>query len=203
MRKLIVIFLCCFFQTTLATVAGDIGTVFDSLGYDGNVTGTSAYQGQEAGYYSGGSMYLRGGVKNVPLAHLDLPSFSSGCNGIDLFTGGFSFISGKGLVKLGKRIMSSTANYGGEYAVELALNTISPMISKAKTKLEKIAQFANNANVNSCQIAQTLAGGLFPKLEASHAQICETLGTENNDFADWAKARQECGTGGLSISVQN
>ena len=179
-------------SASFATVSGNMGDFFDKLGFDGNVTSTSAYQGQQAGYYSGGSLYLRKSVKNAQLVHLDIPSYRIGCGGIDLYKGGFSFINGKGLIDLGKSIMSGAATY----FVELALQTVDPQIQAVKQQLQSVAQFANNANVNSCQLGQSIAGGLWPRLKATHDNICQMLGTEKNIFSDWAEARQKCGTGG-------
>src|SRR3990170_5400943 len=48
----------------LADVSGDLSEFFTTLGYDNNVTPGTAYQGQAAGYYSGGSVFLRDRVKN-------------------------------------------------------------------------------------------------------------------------------------------
>ena len=185
-----VLYLIC--TATYATVAGDIGNTFNALGFKGNVTHASAYQGQQAGYYSGGSLYFRNQVKNLQIVHLDVPSISGGCNGIDVYTGGFSFINSDGLVTLAKQtIASAKAQF-----FFLALKTVAPMVETVTSKLQTAAQVANNMNLNSCQLGQTLAGGLWPKLKATSAQICQTIGTEKNIFSDWAASRQGCGTGG-------
>jgi len=63
------------------------------MGMVSNTTGAQAYQGQQAGYYSGGSLYARNTVRNVQLVGIDLPSYRSGCGGIDLYAGGFSFVN--------------------------------------------------------------------------------------------------------------
>ncbi|EEG5674887.1 conjugal transfer protein TraH, partial [Salmonella enterica] len=42
-----------------ADVNGDLNGFFGSLGYSGNVSQAQAWQGQAAGYFSGGSVYLR------------------------------------------------------------------------------------------------------------------------------------------------
>lgn len=57
-----------------ADVNGDLNGFFGSLGYSGNVSQAQAWQGQAAGYYSGGSVYLRNPVKNVQLISMQLPS---------------------------------------------------------------------------------------------------------------------------------
>jgi conjugative transfer pilus assembly protein TraH len=77
-----------------ADVNGDLNGFFGSLGYSGNVTQAQAWQGQAAGYFTGGSVYLRNPVKNVQLISMQVPSLNSGCGGIDAYLGAFSMISG-------------------------------------------------------------------------------------------------------------
>ncbi|MCD8573853.1 MAG: conjugal transfer protein TraH [Gammaproteobacteria bacterium] len=74
-----------------ANISSDLNSYFDDLGFDSNVSAPSAYQGQSAGFYTGGSIYARNTVRDIQMMHMDLPSYRAGCGGIDLFTGGFFF----------------------------------------------------------------------------------------------------------------
>ena len=114
-----IVFLCaCFLSsTTFANIDHDLNSFYKELGYQSNVTEPLAFQDQSAGYYTGGSLFLRNQVKNYQLVSVELPSFSGGCSGIDVFLGGFSMISGANLMKMMKNIMSSA----GAYAFDLAL----------------------------------------------------------------------------------
>jgi conjugative transfer pilus assembly protein TraH len=179
-------------SSAYADVNGDLGNFFNSLGYDGNITQSHAYQGQEAGYYSGGSMFLRNQIRDVQVMHVDLPSFSGGCAGIDAYLGGFSFINSDQIVALTKKIMSNATGY----MFDLALETTVPELKSVKDYIQKISNEINNLNVNSCNAAQDLVGGMWPKTQASQQQVCKDVGTQNNKFADWAAARQGCGVGG-------
>lgn len=171
-----------------ANVSGDMGHFFSSLGYDGNVTKAHAYQGQAAGYYSSGSVYLRNQSQNLQLLHIDTPSFQAGCGGIDLIGGGFSFVNSKEMVQFMKNVMNSAKGY----ALNLALETVTPEIAHAMQYIQSIAQKINNNNLNSCDLAEDLVGGVWPHVRASQQQICQDIGTQNNDFSDWAAARQGC-----------
>lgn len=64
-----------------ADVNSDLNGFFGSLGYSGNVTQAQAWQGQAAGYFTGGSVYLRNPVKNVQLISMQVPSLNAGCGG--------------------------------------------------------------------------------------------------------------------------
>ena len=85
--------------SAFASVNSDLNNFFNDLGFSDNTTAPNAYAGQEAGYYSGGSLFARDSVRDVQIAQVQLPSFRSGCGGIDLFTGGFSFIDSKQLLE--------------------------------------------------------------------------------------------------------
>jgi conjugative transfer pilus assembly protein TraH len=175
-----------------ANVDGDLNHFFTHLGYQVNTTSAGAYHDQAAGYYTGGSLFLRNQVKDYQLASIELPSFSGGCSGIDSFLGSFSVISTTQLTAMMKNIMSA----GGSYAFDLALTTAVPQIKTVKDYIQKYVTDINNANINSCNTAEDLVGGMWPKTQSSQQQICRDLGSRNGTFSDWAAARQGCGTGG-------
>lgn len=50
-------------------------------------------------------------------------------------------------------------------------------------------------NISTCQAAQSIVGGLWPKTQAASSQICQDLGTKHDVFSDWAASRQGCGVG--------
>ena len=115
-----------------------------------NTTGPTAFQGQASGHWTLGNLYLRSPVRSEQIATVSLPSFRSGCGGIDAFAGAFSFIDSDQLVAFARAIAQNAAGF----AFELALETISPVIAETMSKLRALAQWANNRNVNSCETAQ-------------------------------------------------
>ncbi|MEN4892599.1 conjugal transfer pilus assembly protein TraH [Erwinia billingiae] len=181
----------------LADVQGDLNGFFGSLGYDGNVSKAQAWQGQAAGYMTGGSVYLRNPVKQVQLISMQVPSLNAGCGGIDAYLGSFSFINGAELQRFVKQIMSNAAGY----AFDLALQTMVPELKQAKDFLQKLASDVNSANMSSCQAAQGIIGGLWPVSQVSNQKICQDIAGESNLFSDWAASRQGCTVGGQGDSV--
>lgn len=177
-----------FAEAAEESVGGDLQNFFSSLGYASNATNASSYQTQEAGYYDGGSLFLRNQVKNLQLVHLDMPSYRAGCGGINLFAGGFSYIKSSELVEFFQKVLSSA----GGYAFNLAMETSVPQLAHVMQYMQSIAERINSANMNSCEMAENLVGGAWPKNRLSQEKICEDLGTHNGKFADWAEARQEC-----------
>lgn len=181
----------------LADVQGDLNGFFGSLGYDGNVSKAQAWQGQAAGYMTGGSVYLRNPVKQVQLISMQVPSLNAGCGGIDAYLGAFSFINGAELQRFVKQIMSNAAGY----AFDLALQTMVPELKQAKDFLQKLASDVNSVNMSSCQAAQGIIGGLWPVSQVSNQKICQDIAGESNLFSDWAASRQGCTVGGQGDSV--
>ncbi|MEM2160763.1 MAG: conjugal transfer protein TraH, partial [Candidatus Nitrosotenuis sp.] len=146
--------LICIFQSVWADINNDLTNFFDNLGFSNNVTGTNAYQGQQAGYYTGGSLYARNSVRDVQIAQIDLPSFRSGCGGIDLYTGGFSFVNSQELINTMQNIMNNAVGY----SFNLALESATPEIANSMKYFNTLASQVNQFNINSCETAAGLVG---------------------------------------------
>jgi conjugative transfer pilus assembly protein TraH len=174
-----------------ASVGSDMQTFFDDAGVRANVTGPSAFQGQSAGYYSGGNVWTRFPQKSIQPFNLQLPHARAGCGGIDLFAGSFSFINTAELVAM----LKATANNAIGFAFQLAIDAISPQISGVIKDMSQKVQQLNQMNISSCETAQGLVGGLWPKMETTRSTICEAVGNNQGLFSDWAASRQGCNNG--------
>jgi len=185
--------------TAYASVNEDLNHFFDSLGYNSNTTGPGAYEGQTAGFYTGGSLFARNAVRNTQVASLQLPSYRAGCGGIDLFTGGFSFINSDNLVNM----MENIGNNAVSFAFLLALESMAPVVESTTVILQDWAQKINASNVNSCEAAASLVGGMWPKTDMSQKHICEAISSSGGLFSDWTAARHGCGTNGNRTEILN
>ena len=175
-----------------ADVGSDMEQLFQSLGGGANYTKGGVYQTQSGGYYTGGSLYARLPTRNHQLMNLQPPSIKAGRGGIDLFAGSFSFINAQQLIKAMRGIMGNAVGY----SFNLALQTFVPQVYNTMQKLNDIAREINNININSCETASQLVGGLWAKSDEENKQLCQAMGTSNGKFGDWARAKQECGVGG-------
>ncbi len=173
-----------------ANVASDMNHFFNGIGYASNATKPAAFQSQAAGFYGGGSLFVRNRVSRYQLVELDLPSYRAGCNGIDLFTGSMSFLGHKKLVDLGKQVMTSS----GAYAVDVMLATTVPELKQVRDYLQTLEQKVNQMNVNSCEMAQNFVGGVFPKTAASQQKICKDQAAMGRSgvVSDYVSARMDC-----------
>jgi conjugative transfer pilus assembly protein TraH len=180
-------------------VGQDLTRFFNKLGGAANVSNPGAYKDQTAGYYTGGNLFARTQVHTSQLATIQMPDYRAGCGGIDMFMGAFSHISSENLIQALKAIGSNV----GSYALLLAIETMSPQIKNILTELNDLAQKINQSNINSCEIAATTLGAVWPKSDAAQGQLCKMIGSDHKygGFSDYAAARQGCGADGKREGV--
>lgn len=184
-------------DTASADVGSQMLSFVNGLGGSANVTGPTAYQGQAGGYYTGGSVWIRTKDEQLTLGSLQLPSAKAGCGGIDLFTGGFSFINSDQLVAAGKAV----ANGALMFVFQMALKAISSLIDSTLTdQLQKLQQKIADSK-SACQTGMNMAAGLAGEMGARNTQFCSMVGNSQGFFSDWAASEQGCGTGGQQSST--
>lgn len=186
MRKFL--FLLLFPIVTFADLNKQLNNFFDEIGASANVSSADIYNGQKAGYATGGGVTIRNRVINSKVASINLPKFDAGCGGIDLFAGGFSFINEEQLVNALKGIGSSAVGY----AFLLGLETVSPQVANTIKQLQTWSNNVNNMNINSCEMASSMVGSIWPKNTLASQQICRSVGGTSGKFSDWASARHKC-----------
>ncbi len=195
-KKILTVFLLSCMSIAQADVNSDLDHYFDNLGMMSNTTAPHAYMGQQAGYYSGGSLYARSSVRNVQLVDIELPSFRSGCGGIDAFAGGISFVKSSEIVSLARNVMNNAAGY----AFTLTMEQVTPQLANAMKYIQDMANKANQLNINSCETAEGLVGGLWPRTRAAQQKVCQDMGSNNGMFKDYAEARQGCTSDDLNYN---
>jgi conjugative transfer pilus assembly protein TraH len=180
-------------STVASPVAANVGDsmdrFMDDMGAAANVTGPTAFEGQSAGYYSLGNVWTRFPQKTTNVANLQLPRARAGCGGIDIFAGSFSFINASEMVAL----LKAVANNAVGFAFSLAIDTVCPECNKIMQEFSQKAQLMNNLSINSCEMAQGLVGGLWPKGDLADKAICEAIGNSEGIFTDYAAAKQRRG----------
>lgn len=182
-----------------AGIQSDLNSFFDSMGLNSNVTPPGAYDGQTAGYYTGGNLFARAPVRNYNLMTVQMPSARAGCGGIDLFAGGFSFINSDQLVAMMKNIGSNAVGL----SFQVALSTISPKLSGLLQDMQNMANDINSASINSCEAAANVLSGVLPQSDAANKVLCQNMGSSTGMFSDYSQARDRCGPGGQRTSTLN
>jgi len=172
-------------------IGEDLTHYFNSLNMGSNITQPHAYQGQRAGFYTGGSLYARSSVRTLQFMRVNWPKVSAGCGGIDMTFGGFSHIKGKEFVDFTKNVLNNSQGL----AFQLALEQATPLLGNVATKLGNVSTWINQGGLNSCQISESGVLGLWPKTRQAQQHACQNIGQAKNIFSDWAEARQGCGKG--------
>ncbi len=160
----------------------------DEIAESSNYNGADIYQGQKAGYVTGGSFTLRSNSVNIQPLTVSLPRYEAGCGGIDLYAGGFSFINDEQLIQALKSVGSASAGY----AFLLALETVSPQMSSAIKQMQTWANDINMANIGSCELAAHAVGSVWPKNDIASRHICQTIGTSSLLSTDFVSSRHDC-----------
>ncbi|MBQ0399350.1 F-type conjugal transfer protein TraH [Providencia rettgeri] len=202
MRKGFIAVMCsALFSHTVAVanVNSDMNNFFNKLGFEGNATDARAWQGQAAGYATGGNLFIRNQVKQLQIASFTPPSLNAGCGGIDAYLGSFSHINGEQLQQFVKQLMQNSTGY----FFDLALQTTVPELKSAKDFLQQLASDVNSMNISSCQAAQGIVGGLWPTNTVQSQKICQDIAGQTNMFSDWAASRQGCTVGGQMNNAFN
>lgn len=186
-----------FTPTSHAQVSESMDNFWDELGIAANITGPSAFRGQQAGYYTLGNVYLRVPQENLRPVSVQLPSFRAGCGGIDIYSGGFSYVNSSQLISF----MKSVANNASSFAFQVALETISPVISEKIGELQSVAQKINQFTMNSCEVGQAAVASAWPQSDRASQIICATSAARRGLYSDWVAARHGCGSEGKRTTI--
>ncbi len=181
-------------------VASDLTNFVNSAGGATTSTPASIYQGQSRGYINGGRLFARVPQRSVQPVSFRAPKFTAGCGGIDLFGGSLSFISAAELVNTLKAVGTSA----GSYALMLGLRTISSQIANTMEKTFDWLQKNLGGNINSCEAAASLVGGLGGAMGINDTEknVCIIQEMESSG-SDYTEAKKVCGTGGGSKGSVN
>jgi conjugative transfer pilus assembly protein TraH len=110
------------------------------------------FTGQKRGYYSGGGFSARWPNNATYPITIEPPRIKSGCGGIDIFLGGFSFLNFEYLVQKLQRILMS----GGAVAFDLALKTLCEPCATSIKSFEAIADKLNSLQLDECAAAKDI-----------------------------------------------
>lgn len=119
-------------------------------------TGSSPgyFEGQQRGYYSGGSFSGRWpSTADYPVT-IEAPRVKSGCGGIDVFMGGFSFMNTDYLVNKLQSILTNAP----AVAFDLGLKTLCEQCSNSIKNFEALADNLNSMQLSECGAAKELVG---------------------------------------------
>jgi len=160
-------------------------------------SGPNYYQGQQRGYFSGGSFSARWPVKKDYLLTVQPPRIKAGCGGIDVFSGGISFMNFNYLVQKLERILQGAP----AVAFDLALNVLCEPCSKAIKSMESISDQLNHMSLDECKASKAVAAYTLDKTGVSDLFSDTNEYESGGELSDWYSDYEI--TGGLSDSYQS
>jgi len=137
-------------------------------------TSPNYFSGQQRGYYSGGSFSARWPNSVDYPVTVEMPRIKSGCGGIDVFMGGFSFMNTDYLVDKLQGILSGAASV----AFDLGLKTLCEQCSNTIKNFEAISDKLNSMQLDECAAAKELVGVVMDENGFHSSEVMkEKLGT--------------------------
>jgi len=164
----------------------DIGAEF-SDNFTTNDAGSFASKSRSG--YSGGSIRKRVRRTTVQLVSITPPSITaSGCGGIDIHFGGFSFIDGDQI----RQLLSSYLQGVVGLAFTMAIEQGCPVCKSAMDKMSDLAAEANKMSLDSCAMAQNTVNAAADMMR----QACTEDATTHGGDRDQVKSKSSDGTCG-------
>ena len=193
--KKVMILVFAFIFTLSTTARADLDSqvqqMFDRLGFSNNVTTPGVYEAQTRGYVTGGAISLRTPYDVLQPFSVSLPSVRSGCQGIDVFLGGFSYINLEQLIEKLKAIGTSALSYG----FMLAIKKLCSSCGSVMEFLESASRAANSMAMDTCRAGETIAKGVFGEgsiIRAGQFGRCALVGSASGGFKDFIEAWTDC-----------
>ena len=166
-------------------------------------SGPAYFEGQKRGYFTAGSFSARMSMPDDYLFTVQKPKLKSGCGGIDLFLGGFSFLNADYLVKKLQRIMTAAP----AVAFTIALNTIAPEINQEMSKFSSMTDQLNKLQLDDCKAATTIATVAVDELQGKGDDVNKAVSdfSQSAGLYDLYKKFSEdvSSNGGTPTSAQN
>lgn len=172
-------------SATYANLNSQLDSMFNNMS---NTTAPGAYETARRGVLTGGAFTTRNKIMTTSLVSIKPPSFESGCGGIDMFGGSFSFINAQQFVQLLRSVASNAVGIASGYAFNMALDALCPTCQKHIETLQKKVQQLNQLFSNSCQLAQGLVTDAFSAIDSKRESASSTKSVSkglSDVFGSW------------------
>ncbi|SNR73536.1 conjugal transfer protein TraH [Desulfurobacterium atlanticum] len=121
------------------------------------------YESQQRRYYVGGRFTLKSPKMVVNPFYVEPPSINTGCNGIDIAFGSFSYLADdKFWEEFAKSIFNPSTIAAVAY--DIAMGALCEKCSSTLKKLTSLANQINSMSFDSCKIATAISGNLKERL---------------------------------------
>ena len=175
---LTLIFISLFsFKISSAYASGGMNGYMTNLLTDIQSLSPTAYQGQQRGFFVGGSMEIPPQGTTIQPFSATLPHLSfNGCGGIDLTMGGFSYLNFKYLVQKLQGILQAAP----AFAFEIGLKVLSEQAGGVMNDLEAATDAINDLNLNSCKSMDNIVNVASGAINSSINNLKAKQATSNS-----------------------
>lgn len=162
--------------------------MFQKWGFQATETSAGAYNAQTRGFAVGGSMSIRAKNEMFQPFTLKAPSFKTGCGGIDIFGGAFSWINAEQFTKNLRAIGQNALGY----AFSLGLEWVCPTCSSVLKELQHFMNQINKMSADSCMAAKALVNTSVGAVSGWQLQDCTN---QKGDAGDKVQGWLSCAAG--------
>lgn len=154
---------------------------------------SGGYQNQQRGFYSAGGFSGRYRMTNDFLVTASPPRLEVGCGGIDLFSGGFTYLDPEYIVEKFERIIQASP----AFAFDLAMTQYCQVCKDSMNTLTAITDQLNSIQLNDCRMSKRLVTAVAEDKNvaqelwaeaAGNFSITEALKKNPQDFQDQVRA---------------
>ncbi|MEW6542479.1 MAG: conjugal transfer protein TraH [Nitrospirota bacterium] len=168
-----------------AGLDSELGQMFQSWGISGGATVNQggAYQSQQRGFLSGGSVSVRVYRRPLPpLVSFSRPRFNVGCNGIDVYLGAFSYAKLDRFVQMLQQLgMGVVAGY----AFKLAMKELCETCSNVMDNLESAIRSLNAlTNLQPCQASVRQIENTGKKIMNAGSELWDSIKAAEGELSD-------------------
>jgi conjugative transfer pilus assembly protein TraH len=188
LKKIFILIMAC----SLFLNGAELDKILSNSGSSFDFAGPSGLKTQTRGYYSFGGMSVRhdlGG--SVRPFNISMPKIHSGCGGIDMVFGAFSYLGLDMIVEKLQKIASAAS----AFVFNMALSTLCKDCQQIMSELEAIADTINGLNFDACKSAinwgKAIGGAMNKSLLASDdsiKNIKKTLSNASTKIKEWTSS---------------
>lgn len=177
------------FVVALATCGAVRADISDGLDTMFMTTGAepSIYQSQKRLGVDLGTFRLRAPINTFNVVNLTPPAVRSGCGGIDLYGGSFTFINAEQFRQMLRQIGANALGY----AFKLALATMCEKCDSILTGLQNKVDELNRMQMDSCRWAKGIVNDVTSELDLKVKQDAVEEGSAAALFADSFEAMRD------------
>jgi len=160
--------------------------------------GPSYFEGQKRGYMQGGSFSARWPSHADSPVSVSPPTIKAGCGGIDMFTGGISFMDFEYLVQKLQRVLQSASGY----AFQIGLKVLCEKCSSALEWVTGISDALNSMQIDDCKAGKAIVAyaakdmPIDAKIKSELASSIADFKLSTGEESSWKRIQERVGSDG-------